>query len=208
MLQETITNFFIKNKLEFSELSDSDKSSYLTKAAFIINNINSIDDCLILLKSLNECPNIFENELSYQRLIENKLKQIIDVVKLEKEYEFFNYLHKIIIADLINSLICNIKDIRLSQTDTEFYIKNIYFLLQILIKKISNKETNIRLIRDSHELFILRFILEYYNDELIEVIYNKYIYHSKYKLQFLGLCKFKKILKLYSIKNIIKRIRK
>ena len=208
MFQITITNFFIKNKLEVSELSESDKSRYLSKAAFIINNINSIDDYLILLKSLNECPNIFENELSYQRLIENKLKQIVDVIKLEEEYEFFNYLHKIIIADLINSLICNIKDIRLSQADTEFYIKNIYFLLQILIKKMSNKETNIRLIKDEHELFILRFILEYYNDELIEVIYNKYIYYSEYKLQFLGLCKFKKILKLYSIKNIIKRIRK
>ena len=208
MFQATITNFFIKNNLEISKMNESDKSKFLSKAAFIINNINTIDDCVILLECLNDCPDIFENELSYQRLIENKFKHIIDFIKLEEKYEFFNYLNKLIIADLINCLICNIKDKTLSEADTEFYIKNIYFLLKILIKKISNKETIIRLIKDEHEVFILRFILEYYKDEYIEDIYNKYIYYSKFKSQFLALCKFKTILKLYSIKNIIKRMRK
>ena len=94
MLQATITNFFIKNNLEISKMNESDKSKFLSKAAFIINNINTIDDCVILLKSLNDCPDIFENELSYQRLIENKLKHIIDFIKLEEKYEFFNYLDK------------------------------------------------------------------------------------------------------------------
>lgn len=204
MLQEIIINFFAgcaERELEEKEL---------TKAAFLINNIRSEDDIVILLKSLNNKPDIFYNKIIYQNIIKNSLERFVDKIKLEKSYNFFKYLDKKIIAKLINYLICEIKEKEIDKYDTKFYSDNIIFLLKIFCFGFDyKKERNIELIRDTHELFILKFILQLVNDNKLELeLFNNYLYFSDLKNNYLDLCRYDEIRKLYSLKNIIYRLKK
>lgn len=175
------------------------------KLSFIINTVKDPSDRVILIKSLNNKPDIFEDDLCIQNCCVRGLSSIVKQIKLEIDYEFFNYLDISIISKLINSLLEEYKT-KLEDDELVFLKNNIEFLLNIFINKFDGKKYKLYLCNNKEDVFILKFIINFLDNRKLynNVLYNNYFINN-YKEEFLELCNPKEILGFYTPKNIYYR---